>query len=474
MLAQVLIMLTPEGQPAGTLDKITLLAMWSRYLHAQGRSVITSCMGKPTFALNSYAASFAARHWSCVQFVAQEVHHYFRSNPDSPYTRDRIVQMDGAIDYGDPQGDEGARCLMAKALTRWYHNRVAIEPNHLLFTVGGVAGIHIILDVLHERAPEGKVITPFPHYPLYATTNKSIQLHSIPVMDEPGYRLTAYALEKSIEHNKPNQIAAFLFCDPNNPLGTIISPEEWQAIAVVLKHHPRVPIILDEAYAEMRLDGQAHQSLLTVAPELYARIVLLRSATKGLSAAGQRMAVLATPDGTLMSELIAKNVSIYGHAPRVEQRVFAEALHHFNETDRSDLAAFYAPQVKLALRRLKAMGAMMPDPKYNVEGTFYVLADLSALLGLALPQEVAYVLGKTGYIETDEDIAYYLLFKGVSIAPLSYFGASSHAGFMRITCSGGDSEINTLCNILETTLEMARKLKKQVMQQCNVAVTTHV
>lgn len=456
--------LTPEGQPAGDLDKITLLAMWSRHLRKQERLVITSNMGKPTFALNGHAASLAAQHWSQLQLAVQKAHHCFRSNPDSALTRDLIVQMASAIDYGDPQGDAEARELMAKALNRWYKQRIEVEPQHLLFTVGGAAAIHIALHVLHEQAPDAKVITPFPHYSLYATTNKSLQLHPIPVMDEPGYRLTAKALTKSLARNN-HPIAAFLFCDPNNPLGTLVSPEEWQSIAAVLQYYPKVPILLDEAYAEMRLDGQAHQSLLTVAPELYPRTILLRSATKGLSAAGQRMAVLITPDAALMSKLVVKNVSIYGHAPRIEQYIFASALNSFNENDRKDLAAFYAPQVKLAQNRLKAMGAAMPDPLYQVEGTFYVLADLSALLGLELSAEAAYVLGKSGPMETDEDIAYYLLFKGLSIAPLSYFGAAPQAGFMRITCSGGDSEINALCDILQKALVQARKMKKQIKQK---------
>jgi aspartate/methionine/tyrosine aminotransferase len=452
-------MLTPQGQPAGPLDKITLLAMWSRHLSHQGRFVIASNMGKPTFVLNSHAASFAVKHWSEIQWQVQKAHHAFRSNPHCADTRDKIVQMNSAIDYGDPQGDAHARALMAQALTRWYNQRVEIAPSHLLFTVGGAAAIHILLAVLHEQAPGAKVITPFPHYPLYAA-HKSLPLHPVLVMEEPGYRLSAQALTNSINRCKPGKIAAFLFCDPNNPLGTSLNPEEWQAIATVLKQYPEVPIVLDEAYAEMRLDGQPHQSLLTLAPELYSRLVLLRSATKGLSAAGQRMAVLVTPNALLMSQLVAKNVAIYGHAPRAEQIIFAQALYHFNHSDHNDLVAFYAPQVNLALTRLKAMGAMMPDSLYKVEGTFYVLADLSALLGLELPKEVAYVLNKPGFTTTDEDIAYYLLFKGVSIAPLSYFGASPYAGFMRITCCGGDSEINALCDILQNTLTMAKKRKK--------------
>ncbi|MFX7739893.1 aminotransferase class I/II-fold pyridoxal phosphate-dependent enzyme, partial [Acinetobacter baumannii] len=80
--------------------------------------------------------------------------------------------------------------------------------------------------------------------------------------------------------------------DPNNPLGTIIEDSELYSIAEILRKHTDILIILDEAYAEMRLDGQQHMSLLRIAPDLSSRIVLMRSATKALSAAGERMAAL--------------------------------------------------------------------------------------------------------------------------------------------------------------------------------------
>ena len=48
-------------------------------------------------------------------------------------------------------------------------------------------------------------------------------------------------------------------------------------------------ILLDEAYMEMSYDP--YSSLFTLASHLHERIVLVRSATKGFSASGERMAV---------------------------------------------------------------------------------------------------------------------------------------------------------------------------------------
>ncbi|MGL5742627.1 MAG: hypothetical protein ACRCXC_08810 [Legionella sp.] len=106
----------------------------------------------------------------------------------------------------------------------------------------------------------------------------------------------------------------------------------------------------------------------------------------------------------------------------------------------------------------------MLDPLYQVEATFYVLADFSDMLGLSLPQEAARALQKTGTVTTDEELSYYLLFEdNLMITPLSYFGLSKKDGFMRITCSGRESELNDLMNRLEHRLFVSRKNKKTVL-----------
>src|SRR5260221_4196527 len=128
--------------------------------------------------------------------------------------------------------------MMAKALTRWYEQKITINPEHILFTVGGAGGIHTIFTVINKNNPGKKIIAPFPNYSLYATSAEKTKLHPIYVMRESAYRLTANALQKSInlatkglkdktvpkngESNKTidisEYVSAFLFNDPNNPL----------------------------------------------------------------------------------------------------------------------------------------------------------------------------------------------------------------------------------------------------------------
>jgi aspartate aminotransferase/aminotransferase len=285
-------------------------------------------------------------------------------------------------------------------------------------------------------------------------------------MKEPGYQLTAKALEESIksayelakqDNNLPKVV---LLSNPSNPLGTIIPTNELKKIAAVLRKYPDLKIVIDEAYAEMCWNGSKPPSLLELAPDLRERMIVLRSATKALSAAGERMAMLMAFDRKLMGALRDKNIEAVGHPPRSAQIAYAYTMLNFTDKDKKELEDFYKPKVDYVYERVKKMGAAMPDSDYRVDGTFYVLCDLSDLLGEEIPLAAKRALGKTGKIETSEELVYSLLFQeSLMVAPGSYFGMSPNNGFVRITCSGTSEQLKEMMDRIETRLLTARKNK---------------
>lgn len=471
----------PSGNKATTVDRLMLLAMWARHLQSQLHKhnshttpypIIFAGLGKPTFPINRQTTEAASRYWAHLNALSKSAQSVLEDdNIAPPRKRDLIANLGCASDYGDPQGEPAARTQMASALNNWYQQTI-FTADDILFTVGGAAALHNIFQVINRLYPNCRIITPFPHYSLYTGPNNQNHLHPIDVMRLPGYRLTPAALEEAIieakvlAENDQAQPKAFVLCDPNNPLGTVLRKNEAEGIAEVLRRHPELLIVLDEAYAELCINGTAHWSLLRVAPDLKNRIILMRSATKALSAAGERMAVAVAFDPTLMSELVQENIGLCGHAPKSLQFAFATAMNNLDEQELRALADHYRPQLELVSHRLIELGADMPDPTYQVEGTFYILTDLSDLFGLPLPQPCQQVLNKQGVIETDEDIAYYLLFTdGIMITPFSYFGSDPSLGYLRITCSCGDSQLETLTHRLEKRLIQARAFKQAKLNQ---------
>lgn len=445
-------MLTPEGLSANKMDKIMLLGIWAKFLakehkkeSSKNNAMIYAGMGKPTYPLHPYTGKFLADYWS--------------KHPGD------------AINYGDPQGDVEARDTMSKAMSHWY--KLKIKAGDILFTVGGAGALHSIFSALksyYADTPNFRVITPFPYYTLYAEND--LRLHPIHVMNQPGYRLTAESIVDSIQSahvlakTDGGYPLALLLCDPNNPLGTLLGVKELKKIAQVLRGYPKLTIILDEAYAEMVLDGTQHVSLLSVAPDLKNRIIIMRSATKGLSAAGERMAVTITFNKELMTLILENSIRNYGHAPRSLQMAYAKTMEHFSESQRIKINNFYRQKVEYVNKKLTEIGALMPDPSYHVKSTFYILADFHELLGEQLPKESLMALEKYGAISSDEDIAYALLFnEAVMVAPGSYYGMEKNKGYIRITCSAHMDELHLLMDRLESRLRQARLNQQKCFKQ---------
>ncbi|HLF67433.1 MAG TPA: pyridoxal phosphate-dependent aminotransferase, partial [Gammaproteobacteria bacterium] len=322
-------LLLPNGESAGMMDPIILLMLWAEHLELDLRAG----MGKPTFPINAHVVASAAHFWNDLATRSQVVAPLV-AQAHNVQIAQQIIDAHLAIDYGTPEGDLPARNIMAQALSRWY--QCEINANEILFTTGGLGGLFCVFEYLRRKYLNSRMLTPFPHYPFYALGN---HLFSIPVMESPGYRLTAALLKESIlaaQHTQKfdhEAIHAVVLCYPNNPLGTVLRKEEWLAIAQVLEMIPQALIILDEAYAELDYTEEG-ASLFAVAPQLRDRIVLMRSGTKGLSAAGERLAVLVCQNKAIMARLLEINSTISLHPPRHLQMAYASAMNAWSDQDK--------------------------------------------------------------------------------------------------------------------------------------------
>ena len=456
-------MRNPDGSSAAGRDPVMVFNSWanqkaseidSDHPENQQKGMIFAGMGRPTYQVNSFTIECNLAYWMGYKERVKAA----RLDP-------AVQSHSLAVDYGDGRGDLDPRTVMAEAMTKWYNSDV--NSDNVLFTVGGAGALRIIFETFNKRyadIPKYRVITPFPYYTLYADNRH--QLHPIDVMKEPGYKLTAKTLEESIkgaillakqDNNAPKVV---LLCNPGNPLGTVILEDELKKIAEVLRKYPDLHIVIDEAYAEMYWKGKKVPSLLELAPDLKNRVIILRSATKALSCAGERMAMLMAFDPDLMNSFRNISISSIGHAPRSSQLAYAYTMKHFSDEEKKALDDYYLPKVDYVFDRAAQMGASMPDPSYKVEGTFYVTCDFSDLMGEEIPVEAQYALEKKGKIETSEDLVYSLLVKErVMVAPGCYFGMPPRSGYIRITCSGTQDELKALMDRLEDCLLVARQKK---------------
>ena len=438
--------------------------------------MIIAGIGKPTFPMLYHLASSAAQYWQDLSArIKDATKDLSLDSVCLPEVQAKLNMTNTAVGYDEPQGNLEARHKTALALQRWYNN-TGITADNILFTTGGAGGLYTIFNTINYLYPNGRILVPTPFYPLYRGSKNSNNLFEIDVMQNHRFILSPDALEEAIKDAYDlakidgNSPSALVLCNPNNPLGTVFSKQESIGIATVLKKYEDILIVLDEAYAEMIFEENKPKSLLCVAPELKDRMIILRSATKALSAAGERMALTIAFNKKIMEELTSINIDICGHTPVSLQHAYAEALTVIDEKNMEISSTYYRSQVEYATQELKKMQASIYGKDHKVSGTFYVIANLSELIGSELSPQVFRAIklftnqkyARIATIDTDEDIAYEFLFEeNIMLTPCSYFGMDKKLGLLRITCCEGINNIAVIMSKIKKRLEKIRESSKK-------------
>lgn len=470
---------------------------WSSLNKESQLEHIIAAMGAPTYPIYERTVKTAIIYWNNILQNIDETEaartRLARNHLDLK-ARDEIIDVLAkkrvVIPYGDPKGSESARKKAADALNRWLFAEEAmfnrdekitqtkaqrhyLDKDELLFVQGGAAAISFFIDSLVD----GYIMTPQPYYTLY---KKNKPIHPIDVTDQGSLRLSAAAIKKSFDIAKIKgiNIAGIIICDPNNPLGTVISQSEAEEIVKVLEEEfinsknigKKFPqIFIDEAYAEMCGKRQSNLIRALLKSEVLSPFTSgMRLATKSLSAAGARLGVFYSKNTALLNKMLHRSIKTYGHVAEPCPETYASALEAINSSHLAELYGYYAPQVQLAYNRLEAMGASVSNYQLP-EAAFYVMADFSDLLGTPIVKSALPVLQKEmgTLCQSDEDITYHLLFsKNISIAPLSYFGwpyQNSNQAYFRITCSLGQQKLNDLLNRVRDDVTEARQTKLNLL-----------
>ena len=202
----------------------------------------------------------------------------------------------------------------------------------IIFTPGGQFGIAAAANLV-ASLNGGYILTPRPWYVNHEViTSIYTKLHPIDFFDE--HKITPKNLQASIDSCE--RIGAFLFCNPGNPLGNIMRKSDWRALAPILEKHD-VPIILDEAFAEITFDLKFDISLIHALPQLADRIIIMRSGTKALGLPGERLALQRVPQ-KYMSVVEEFQSRLIGNAPLSGQAAMAAAFGNMSVQKKSAIS----------------------------------------------------------------------------------------------------------------------------------------
>jgi cystathionine beta-lyase len=191
----------------------------------------------------------------------------------------------GFLTYLPDHAGAAAEDACSRFLQLRYGWAVPTERVHLVSDV--VAALRITLE---HFVPDGAVVVPTPCYPPFLTTPGRVgrEVVTVPSASVDGrWSIDLEALDAAFAAGG----RLLLLCNPHNPLGQVMTPEEQRAVAAVVERHG-ARVFSDEIHAPVVYPGARHHPYAALSPETAAHTVTATATSKGWNIPGLKSAQL--------------------------------------------------------------------------------------------------------------------------------------------------------------------------------------
>ena len=305
---------------------------------------------------------------------------------------------------------------------------VSYDAKHeVLVTVGGSEAIDIALRAMLD--PGDEVLIPQPSYVSYdpCTILADGVPVSIPLKNENEFKLTKEELEAVITPKTKILVMPF----PNNPTGAIMTREELEPIAEVVKEHD-LYVISDEIYGELTYKG-GHTSIASL-PGMKERTLVINGFSKGFAMTGWRLGFVCGPQ-IIMDQMLKIHQYAIMCAPTNSQYAAVEALRN-GDDDVIKMRESYNGRRRYLLHAFAEMGL----PCFEPLGAFY-----------------AFPCIKEFGMTSDEFASRLLKEEKVAVVPGSAFGECGE-GYLRISYA---YSLEDLKKALDRMADFVKRLKEE-------------
>lgn len=289
----------------------------------------------------------------------------------------------GANQYAPGSGVADLRHAVAEHQQRWYG--LQVDPDtEVAVTTGATEAVAAAVLGIVEAGDE--VIVLEPYYDSYVAVLQMAGAVRRPVtLRAPDFRLPVDELRAAVTP----RTTAILLNTPHNPTGTVLTPEELEAVAQVAREHDLV-VISDEVYEHLTFD-RPHVPIATL-PGMQERTLTISSGGKTFSFTGWKVGWASGPEPLVRSLLGAKQFLTFTSGAPLQPAI-AAAL-------RLDDAYFTAFTTGMRERR-DQLCAGLADVGFDVvvpDGTYFATTDIRPLgfedgleFCLALPERAGVV-----------------------------------------------------------------------------------
>ena len=297
------------------------------------------------------------------------------------------------------------------------------ELNEIIVTVGGSEAIDNALRSFVSNGDE--VLIPEPSFVCY--TPLAVMAGGTPVplktTMENGFKLTADVLRAAITPKTKVLIMPY----PNNPTGAIMTREELEEIAAVLRD-TNIIVISDEIYCELTYGGKKHVCFAEL-PGMRERTIVINGFSKSYAMTGWRLGWVMGPREMLKPLVKIHQFGIMS-APTISQFAGIEAMR----TGAKDIL-YMREQYDMRRRYVYSVLTEMGMSCFEPEGAFYIFPNI------------------TKYCDDDEEFCDRLLkAKKVAVVPGSAFGESGR-GHIRISYSYSMKHLRTALERIQEFLD---------------------
>ncbi len=318
--------------------------------------------------------------------------------------------------------------VLRKEISDYLSRRFSLEydpAKEIVVTVGGSEAIDIAIRACVTDGDE--VIIPMPSFVCYEPIVTMAHGTPVPVvtLEKDKFKLTPDELKAAITPKTKMLILPY----PNNPTGGIMTKEDLEAIADVVRG-TGIVVLTDEIYAELTY-GRKHFSFAAL-PGMRERTIVISGFSKAFAMTGWRLGYVCAP-AEIIKQIVKIHQYIIMSAPTVSQYAAIEAMKAGEDAVKM-MVADYDRRRKFIVQGLRDIGLDCFEP----EGAFYVFPNITSC-GLS-----------------SEKFCERLLYEGnVAIVPGSAFGACGE-GFARISYAYSVEHITTALEKMESFVKKCR------------------
>jgi aspartate aminotransferase len=365
---------------------------------------VLSIKPSPTLAVTNKAAELKAAGKDIIGLGAGEPDF---DTPDHVKAAAVEAIAQGKTKYTAVDGTPGLKKAIIAKFKR--DQGLDYELNQILVSSGGKQSFFNMTLALLNAGDE--VIIPAPYWVSYP--DMVLVADGKPVIVEcpqsQGYKITAAQLEAAITP----KTRLLVLNSPSNPTGMVYTKAELLALVEVLRKHPSILVATDDMYEHIIWTTEKYENIVTVAPDMYDRTIVLNGVSKAYAMTGWRIGYAAGPAKLIgaMKKVQSQSTS---NPASISQAAAEAALNGPQDVLVPMVKAFKERHdyVVETLNKIEGISCSAAD------GAFYAFANVEG------------AIAKLG-LENDLAFSEHLLNTvGVAVVPGSAFGLDGH---MRIS-----------------------------------------